>query len=160
MCRWFDSNFNDYLLNRSVGRSIGKTKCLENFRRLKMKTYAAILNSVVNENEKDYIVFNAEDISKAKKEAEEYTDEFIENTPKIWLLLEDSIKEECKDAGVTYGEFDLEEDAIRNIIYEEDGYYNLFELDSNKILILDIDELSSLFKCFSKEFLNAYAINN
>ena len=121
-----------------------------------MKTYAAILNSNVNEYVKKYVVFNAEDISKAEKEAKEYTYEFIENTPKIWLLLEDSIKEECKDAGVTYGEFDLEEDAIRNIIYEEDGYYDLFELDSNKIQSTDINELSSLFKCFSKEFLNAY----
>ena len=121
-----------------------------------MKTYAAILNSNVNEYVKKYVVFNAEDISKAEKEAKEYTYEFIENTPKIWLLLEDSIKEECKDAGVTYGEFDLEEDAIRNIIYEEDGYYDLFELDSNQIQSTDINELSSLFKCFSKEFLNAY----
>jgi len=121
-----------------------------------MKTYAAILNSNVNKCVKNYVVFNAEDISKAEKEAKEYTYEFIENTPKIWLLLEDSIKEECKDAGVTYGEFDLEEDAIRNMIYEEDGYYDLFELDSNKIQSINIDELSSLFKCFSKEFLNAY----
>jgi len=125
-----------------------------------MKTYAAILNSNVNKCVKNYVVFNAEDISKAEKEAKEYTYEFIENTPKIWLLLEDSIKEECKDAGVTYGEFDLEEDAIRNMIYEEDGYYDLFELDSNKIQSINIDELSSLFKCFSKEFLNAYAVHN
>lgn len=124
-----------------------------------MKTYAAILNSVVNENEKDYIVFNAEDISKAEKEAEKYVYEFIENTPKIWLLLEDSIKEECKDANVSYGEFDLEEDAIRNMIYEEDGYYNLFELDSHKLPNLSVEELSKLsktFKYFSKDFLNAY----
>ena len=125
-----------------------------------MKTYAAILNSNVNECVKKYVVFNAEDISKAEKEAKEYTYEFIENTPKIWLLLEDSIKEECKDVGVTYGKFDLEEDAIRNIIYEEDGYYDLFELDSNKIQSTDINELSSLFKYFSKEFLNAYAVHN
>ena len=120
--------------------------------------YAVILNSLANEKEKDYIVLKADSLLKVKEEAKEYLFEFIENTPSIWEILEKAIKEECEDVGIRYESGDLEEDAIRNIIYEEDGYYDLFELNSDKIHSINIDELSSLFKYSTKEFLKTYAI--
>lgn len=120
--------------------------------------YAVILNSIANEKEKDYIVFEADDLLKAEEEAKEYLFEFIENTPNIWEILEKAIKEECEYEEILYESGDSREDAIRDIIYEEDGYYDLFELNSNKIHSINIDELSSLFKHYTKEFLKTYTI--
>lgn len=120
--------------------------------------YAVILNSIANEKEKDYIVFKADSLSKAEEEAKEYLFEFIENTPNIWEILEKAIKEECEYEGILYESGDSREYAIRDIIYKEDGYYDLFELNSNKIHSVNIDELSSSFKHYTKEFLKTYAI--
>ena len=118
--------------------------------------YAAILNSIVNEKEKDYIVFEADSLSKAKKEAKEYLFEFIENTPSIWEILEKAIKEECKYEGIRYESGDSREDNVRKVFYEEDGYYNLFELKDDKLPSLDIEDLILLFSENDSDFLERY----
>ena len=118
--------------------------------------YAVILNSLANEKEKDYIVFKADSPSKAKKEAEEYLFEFIENTPSIWGILEKAIKEECEYEGIVYESGDSREDRIRKIFYEEDGYYNLFELKDDKLPSLSVKDLNFLFSENDSDFLEKY----
>lgn len=118
--------------------------------------YAVILNSLANEKEKDYIVFEADSLSKAKKEAKEYLFEFIENTPSIWEILEKAIKEECEYEGIRYESEDSREDNIRKVFYEEDGYYNLFELKDDKLPSLDIEDLTLLFSENDSDFLERY----
>lgn len=118
--------------------------------------YAVILNSIVNEKEKDYIVFEADSISKAEEEAKEYLFEFIENTPNIWEILEKAIKEECEYEEIRYESGDSREDNIREVFYEEDGYYNLFELKDDKLPSLDIEDLTFLFSENDSDFLKKY----
>lgn len=118
--------------------------------------YAVILNSIANEKEKDYIVFKADSLSKAEEEAKEYLFEFIENTPSIWEILEKAIKEECEYEGIRYESGDSREDNIREVFYEEDGYYNLFELKDDKLPSLDIEDLTFLFSENDSDFLKKY----
>lgn len=118
--------------------------------------YAVILNSLANEKEKDYIVFEADSLSKAKEEAKEYLFEFIENTPNIWEILEKAIKEECEYEGIRYESGNPREDNIRKVFYEEDGYYNLFELKDDKLPSLNIEDLTFLFSENDSDFLERY----
>lgn len=85
-------------------------------------------------------------------------DDVINSYSDIHNLLEASVKEECEAEGIEMGIGSIEEEDIRDEIYNSDLVYGCIELDPMKLPTLDINELNDMIYDDDRGFIEAYRL--
>ena len=102
------------------------------------------------------IIANA--IEEAIEEARNLAYEVMTEYSQIYEQLEEDVCEYCDSEGVRYGWETVEEENLREEVYENDAVYEVYELNIEKLPTLNLSELSRYFYESPEEFLNAFSL--
>lgn len=106
-----------------------------------------------------YEIVESDSIDLAYEIARELSVDVIQSYHGIVDDLEAQIEEECDFYNIPFGEGTSEEEEIRQETYDEDLYYEVYELDITKLPTIKINELEEMLSYDPEGFIETYKID-